>query len=240
MNESCHLWMSHVTQHVMSHMSRGPWEVRSACMKGSCYTFEWFMLHGWKSHITHEQGATGRAQCAYSSFMSRIWIIPVTHGYGGMQKARCAYEWFMSHIRMIYVTHMNESCRTYESVMSHMSRGPWEGRGARTCLYGLQRPPLHLHSLFRITASATGVCICVYVYIYIYVMCMCLYDPQRLLLHLHSDRKKPPLRGGLQCTMIPDTRAVRERFHDEMRRSHLVVKSLTHGSWSGDIWGGYD
>ena len=30
-------------------------------------------------------------------------------------------------------------------------------------------------------------------------------------------------------------RAVCQRFHDEMRRSHLVVKSLTHGSWSGNI-----
>jgi len=29
------------------------------------------------------------------------------------------------------------------------------------------------------------------------------------------------------------SRAVCKRFHDEMRRSHLVVKSLTHGSWSG-------
>jgi len=30
------------------------------------------------------------------------------------------YEWVMSHIRMSHVTRMNESCHTYEWVMSHV------------------------------------------------------------------------------------------------------------------------
>jgi len=30
------------------------------------------------------------------------------------------YEWVMSHIWMSYVAHRNESCRTYECVMSHI------------------------------------------------------------------------------------------------------------------------
>jgi len=50
------------------------------------------------------------------------------------------------------------------------------------------------------------------------------------------DRKKPPPPGGafyLLCSLIK--RAVCTRFHDEMQPSHLVVKSLTHGSWSENI-----
>ena len=35
------------------------------------------------------------------------------------------------------------------------------------------------------------------------------------------------------CNTLQHT-AVCKRFHDEMWRSHLVVKSLTHGSWSGN------
>ena len=45
----------------------------------------------------------------------------------------------------------------------------------------------------------------------------------------------PPPRGGFSIYYVPWSRAVCKRFHDEMRRSHHVVKSLTHGSWSGNI-----
>jgi len=49
------------------------------------------------------------------------------------------------------------------------------------------------------------------------------------------DRKKPPPPGGFSIYYVPWSRAVCKRFHDEMWPSHLVVKSLTHGSWSGNI-----
>jgi len=49
------------------------------------------------------------------------------------------------------------------------------------------------------------------------------------------DRKKPPPPGGFSTYYVPWSRAVCKRFHDAMRWSHLVVKSLTHGSWSGNI-----
>ena len=51
---------------------------------------------------------------------------------------------------------------------------------------------------------------------------------------IQVDRKKPPS-GGFSIYYVPWARAVCKRFHDEMRRSHLVVKSFTHGSWSGII-----
>ena len=50
----------------------------------------------------------------------------------------------------------------------------------------------------------------------------------------HFDRKKPPPPGGFSIDYVPWSRAVCKRFHDEIRPSHLVVKSLTHGSWSGN------
>jgi len=37
-----------------------------------------------------------------------------------MNQSCHTYEWVMSHIWMSHVTHMNESCHTYESVMSHI------------------------------------------------------------------------------------------------------------------------
>jgi len=47
--------------------------------------------------------------------------------------------------------------------------------------------------------------------------------------------KETPPPGGFSIYYVTWSRAVCERFHDEMRLSHLVVKSLTHGSWSGNI-----
>jgi len=48
--------------------------------------------------------------------------------------------------------------------------------------------------------------------------------------HTQIDRKKPPPPAGgfyLLCSLIM-SRVY--RFHDEMRPSYLVVKSITHGS----------
>jgi len=50
--------------------------------------------------------------------------------------------------------------------------------------------------------------------------------------HSKYHRKKPPFPGGFSIYYVPWSRAVCKRFHDEMRPSHLVVESLTHGSWS--------
>jgi len=51
----------------------------------------------------------------------------------------------------------------------------------------------------------------------------------------HFDLKNLPPPGGCSIYYVPWSRAVCKRFHDEMRRSHLFMKSLTHGSWSGNI-----
>ena len=54
-------------------------------------------------------------------------------------------------------------------------------------------------------------------------------------LHDQFNLKNPPPPGGFSIYYVSWSRAVCKRFHDEMRPSHLVVKSLTHGSWSGNI-----
>ena len=36
------------------------------------------------------------------------------------------------------------------------NRGPWNAHGERTCLYGLQAPPLASVTLFRVSHTATG------------------------------------------------------------------------------------
>ena len=67
-------------------------------------------------------------------------------------------------------------------------------------------------------------------------------SPLFILLHTLIERIPPP--EGFSIYYVPWSRAVCKRFIDEMRPSHLVVKSLTHGSWSGNIvnwkhpWGG--
>ena len=63
-----------------------------------------------------------------------------------------------------------------------------------------------------------------------------LYHPRQRLVRFnlyHFDRKKPPTPGGFLCWVVPWSRAV--KFHDEMRPSHLVVKSITHSIWSGNL-----
>jgi len=94
--------MSHVT-HVnelptsLSHM----WKSHVAHVNESCHTSEW---------KPHRSPATPCYESWYKRVMSRMWM-------------SSWYKWVMSHMWMSPVTHViyNESCRTCEWVMSHMS-----------------------------------------------------------------------------------------------------------------------
>jgi len=122
-NESCHIWMSHVThlneschtyEWVMSHiwMSHGThmyeschtWMSHVTHMNESCHTYTWVMSHMNESYHTHEW------------VMSHIWMSHVTY----MNESCYTCEWVMADVCMSHVTHMNESCHTYEWVMSHI------------------------------------------------------------------------------------------------------------------------
>jgi len=86
-----HIWMSHVTQLVVS--SNMPREG-----DGSCNTYGWVHVTHQMSHVTHM--SKSRHICPWVT--SQI-------------------NWVMSHISTSHVTHIHESCHTYQRVMSHSS-----------------------------------------------------------------------------------------------------------------------
>ena len=106
---------------------------------------------------------------------------------------------------------------------------------------------LYRHFMWQVCCIAK--CLPIYINVYdihvnnSHVKCLCSKMPpnrhprkwQPRTMSIQLDRKKPPPPGGFSIYYVPWSRAVCKRFHDEMRRSHLVVKSLTHGSWSGNI-----
>ena len=68
------------------------------------------------------------------------------------------YEWVMSHIWMSHVTHMNESCHTYEWVMSHiwMSHVPCVNESCHTYEWVSPRGSHVLHSYVGHNSSICG------------------------------------------------------------------------------------
>ena len=94
MNESCLVWIRHVTyERVMSHVAHA-----------------WFVFHQW---FTHEW-----VIYTYNCVMLHLWMSHVTH----MNESCHTYECVMSHIWMRHVTHMNESCHTYECALPCATR----------------------------------------------------------------------------------------------------------------------
>jgi len=97
-------------------------------------------------------------------------------------------------------------------------------------------PPCTMKCVFLDTHEThTHTCVCVFflrVFMYVHIYA---YIYMYIYIYIYIDRKKPPPPGGLCIYYVPGSRAVCKRFHDDMRPSHLVVKSLTHSSWSGNI-----
>jgi len=106
-------------------MSHAPHKIE-ACLR--CI---WVMFHIYIRHtllelkrfvlhmIWHDLGAWLRTRAALRqrgrpNRFRCLWPSP------GMNESCHTYEWVMSHIWMSHVTHMNESCHTYEWVMSHI------------------------------------------------------------------------------------------------------------------------
>ena len=87
------------------------------------------------------------------------------------------YEWIMSHIWMSHVPHVNDSCHTYEWVVSHMNE---------SCRFQIIPNMIYIvmtrrsdkfnfskHIFLMYTCVCVYihicVCVCVYMYIYIYI-----------------------------------------------------------------------
>jgi len=136
MNESCHIWMSHVTyEWVMSHMN----ESSIAVCIFKCHAFhiyncrallkikyQWWLFkfpfsgerlcHTWMRHVTHWWGTL------HMNGACHIWMSHVTY------ESVIAHHYIvLSHLTLRWVmSHMNEACHiwmrhvTYEWVMSHI------------------------------------------------------------------------------------------------------------------------
>jgi len=97
MNESCHTWMSHVTQ-----------------MNESCHPDEWVMSHGWRSHVTHMDIWIESRQnpFACAPFFKRVtWLLHMCNISNS----------YVSHYSSIFVTWLIHMCDMTYSYMWHDS-----------------------------------------------------------------------------------------------------------------------
>ena len=86
----------------------------SGSEKKGCPTYEWVVSHIWIRNVNTATSVWPSAQ--KDEWASHLWMSHVTY----MNDSCHTYEWVMSHICMSHATHMNESCQTYEWVMSHI------------------------------------------------------------------------------------------------------------------------
>jgi len=104
--------------------------------------------------------------------MSHTWTSHVAHvaGISGSARPGAMYEWVMSRTWMSHVAHVNESCRIYEWVMSHMLQ-------VSVAAHDLVRLAvlLQLSTIFPLVCAIvrSQVCVCVYICIYV---CGCVWE----------------------------------------------------------------
>ena len=94
----------------------------SKFLRESCHTYEWAMSQIWIRHVMYVEFVmsqvihTKTSNCKHissSKFLKNSCYVT------NMNESCHTYEWVMSHIWMSHVTNMRESCHTYEWVMSH-------------------------------------------------------------------------------------------------------------------------
>jgi len=82
------------------------------------------------------------------------------------------------------------------------------------------------------------ICVCAYTYEYIYITCAYAYTYEYIRTCIYTQANAHVYCHIFMCIVTYSCWSKETpppRFHDEIRRSHFVVKSLTHGSWSGNI-----
>jgi len=124
-NESCHIWMSHVTHATLKLFSKA-WLRRARHVK-----YEWVMAHTIHSRVTCER-VMSHMNTSCPIWMSQSCPIWMSHGtYDTLschiRTSHVTYEYVVSHMNESVMSHMNESCHiwmshvTHEWVMSHMN-----------------------------------------------------------------------------------------------------------------------
>ena len=124
LNESCHIWMSHVTyEWVMSRVAH-MFECNMTCIYvhsyvcQSCRTF-------WKRnarliHICDSFIFVTELMHLCDMTHTHMWHrCDMTHSHIWLDSFKCV-TWVMSHLWMSHVTYVNESCHICEWVMSHI------------------------------------------------------------------------------------------------------------------------
>ena len=114
-----------------------------AHMDVSCRKYKWVMSHMKLRHVAHMNVSCHTYMCvlryfsegsraAYESVMSHIWMEHVAHIFLSHvtrhtcvlvyfdERSRAAHEWAVLHKCMKHVARSNNSCRTYEWVMSYI------------------------------------------------------------------------------------------------------------------------
>ena len=124
MRECCHsfihIWKSQVT-HAHTHQS-------SATQKSACTTTLIYTIHA-QTHThtnthtyththTHTPEFCDAGKCLYDNIDVRC-VFEIVEANGALNESCHTYEWVMSHIWRRQVTRMNESWHSYELVMSH-------------------------------------------------------------------------------------------------------------------------
>ena len=116
MRESCHTYLWHVTSHISMTrlLIRVTWllYISHISMKESCHTYVW------RSHVTHIYNTT-----PHTCDMTPLYACHVPNYFARAppfidDDAPLTYEEVMSYMWRSHVTHMNESCHTYEGVVS--------------------------------------------------------------------------------------------------------------------------
>ena len=117
-NESCHTYLSHVTQNIEGQITTG--------IDSMCEMTHWYVWHystmcvTWRIHtrLWRYMNASCRTYACrtYACIMLLIRISHVTH----MNASRHTYKWVMSHIWMRHDKYTKASWHTYEFVISHV------------------------------------------------------------------------------------------------------------------------
>jgi len=150
MNESCcvyervmsHIWTNHfthvqlldyykthecVSSRIKRHIARTirqvshVWMSHVARMNESCRTYSRVMSHTWTSHVTQVQLLDYYKTHEWvSSCIKRHIARMNTSSLARMNESCRTYEWVTSHVWMSHVTHTSKWCRTYEWGVSHI------------------------------------------------------------------------------------------------------------------------
>ena len=132
MKESCHTYegvMSHIWRRHVTRMNESYIWMPHSCVTWPIHTYG--MTHSYMTWLIHIRGMKAwLIHIWYDSFilathewvMPFIWMSHVTYENIMSYMWHDNYDWFIYDMTHSYLSHMNESCHSYEWVMSHIEK----------------------------------------------------------------------------------------------------------------------